>query len=110
MNCWEGECKYFLQEVKSFGIDKYTCSLNPDFIITGDDFDCPNCITAQNCLTCNHSLPTIYETGAIDDIEYRCPFQNNKMIYDDSNPMNRHHINIPECPIGKWEKWEVPNL
>ena len=103
MNCWDNDCKYFYEGVKEDWSSEYTCVLNPDFIITGDDFDCPNCITAQNCLTCKYSLTTVYETGTIDDIEYRCPFQNNKVIYDDSNPMNNHHPDIPECPINKWE-------
>lgn len=103
MNCWENDCKYFLENPIRGWSSEYTCTLNPDFVITGDDFNCPNCITAQNCLTCKHSLIQIYETGTIDDIEYRCPFQNNKVIYDDSDPMNRHHPNIPECPIEKWE-------
>lgn len=103
MNCWDNDCKYLIEGVQENWSSEYTCILNPDFIIPDDDFDCPNCITAQNCLTCKHSLTRVYETGTIDDIEYRCPFQNNKVIYDDSNPMNCHHPDIPECPINKWE-------
>ena len=33
----------------------------------------------------------------------RCSFQNNKLIYDDSNVGVRHYNDIPECNIDKFE-------
>ena len=99
MSCWDNDCKYF----KEF-CGEYACTLNPKFAITGDDFDCPNCVTAKNCLTCKHSYIEVYETGTIDCIEYYCSFQGKKVIYNDSDPMNCHHYDIPECNIDKWEE------
>lgn len=40
------------------------------------------------------------ETGTIDDIEYRCPFQENKLTYDDSiAPCYNHYYDVPECNV-----------
>jgi len=46
----------------------------------------------------------VYETGSIDDIEYRCKLQNNKLIYDDSNPYVTHPLDFPDCHINKYEQ------
>lgn len=100
MNCIDNECIHS----KSI-IGDWVCELDesyPDCIID-DDFDCPNFIQAKNCLSCKHSSQTVYETGTIDDIEYRCILQDKKMIYDDNDPYNQHHSDIPECNCGKWE-------
>ena len=104
MNCFD-DCKYYYDSY----IDNGSCELKPDFKIPDNDtFSCSDYIKAKNCLTCKHSSPTIYETGTIDWIEYRCNFEGNatwtdKVVYDDSEPMTYHHYDIPECPNGNWE-------
>lgn len=104
MNCFDG-CKYYYDSC----IDNGRCELKPDFKIPDNDtFSCSDYIKAKNCLTCKHSSPTIYETGTIDCIEYRCNFEGNatwtdKVVYNDSEPMIRHHYDILECPNGNWE-------
>lgn len=102
-NCIDRECKYATHTIEPYG-DLY-CSLQNKEV--QDDIDITGCKqfkVAKNCLNCKHSIPTVYETGTIDDIEYRCPFQNNKLIYDDSCCEVTHNIDIPECNINKWEE------
>lgn len=45
----------------------------------------------------------MYETGKIDGIGYRCPYQNNKLVYQDVDFLSSHYADIPECNIGKFE-------
>lgn len=105
MNCYDN-CKY----CHSTWDYEESCILKPDFKISGNDtFSCPDYIEAKNCLTCKHSFSTVYETGTIDCIEYRCNFSGNatwldKVIYDDSKPMLSHHYDIPDCPNNHWER------
>lgn len=100
MNCINNECIH----TKSI-IGDWICELDENYpdCIMEDSFNCPNFIQARNCLSCKYSSQTVYETGTIDDIEYRCKLQDKKLIYDDSNPYNQHHSDIPECNYGKWE-------
>ena len=103
MNCIDNECKHFHIWEK--------CSLTGAEI--PDDIDitqCSNFLQARTCINCIHSVPTVYETGTIDDIEYRCPFQSNKLIYDDSNVYNGHFADVPECNINKWKPILIGSL
>ena len=99
MNCIDNECKHLYSEM-----GEMFCELTheevPDNI---DEIQCEHYLQARTCIDCVYSKTTIYETGTIDDIEYRCPFQSNKLIYDDSNAMNRHYLDVPECNIDKFE-------
>lgn len=87
MNCVDNNCKN-LYTISG----EYYCAIThkeiPEFINVLDSneksSDCDNFVQAHTCLNCKHSKTTVYETGTIDDIEYRCPFQENKLIYDDS--------------------------
>ena len=100
MNCIDNECKHTYTEM-----GETYCSLTHEEI--QDDIDqiqCENFVQARTCLNCKHSIQEIYETGTIDSIEYRCPFQGRKIIYDDLEPMNNHYNDIPECNIDKWEE------
>lgn len=100
MNCIDDDCK----NLYSYFGELY-CKLTKQEM--PDDIDvtqCENFIQARTCINCKHSLKTVYETGTIDDIEYRCPFQDKKLIYADSNPYNCHFANVPECNIGKFEE------
>ena len=98
-NCVDSPCKYRLDDC-----DNDYCVLHqseiPDNV---DEVGCKDFMLARTCLECKYSLTSIYETGTIDDIEYRCPFQDNKMIYDDTKPSVDHHNDIPECTCGKFE-------
>lgn len=58
---------------------------------------------AKTCIDCKYRNATIYETGTIDDVEYRCPFQGNKLMYDDINPLVSHYSDVPECNVEKFE-------
>lgn len=62
----------------------------------------------NTCLDCKYANKRIYETGQIDDVEYRCSLQNNKMIYDDLHPMdeNYDYHDLPECPVDMFEQGE----
>lgn len=100
MNCIDNNCRY----LNSYYLEWF-CELNHEKV--PDDIDviqCEHFAQARTCIDCVHSRITVYETGTIDDIEYRCPFQNNKLIYDDSNPCCIHYFDIPECNIGKFEE------
>ena len=105
-NCIDSPCKFC-----SYGFDKSYgdpyCLLNKELVPDNiDETDCRDFKLAQTCIDCKHSIPQVYETGTIDDIEYRCPFQNNKLIYDDLNVGVTHYDDIPECNIGKFEPIE----
>ena len=80
MNCIDNECKHLYSETGEMFCE-LTHAEVPDDI---DEIECKNFLQAHTCINCMHSKITVYETGTIDDIEYRCPFQNNKLIYDDS--------------------------
>ena len=104
MNCIDHECRNLCIGFVN-GYWESVCALTGKEI--PDDIDitqCKNYQQAHTCIDCIHSRITIYETGTIDDIEYRCPFQNNKLIYDDSNTYMRHYTDVPECPINKFQK------
>lgn len=101
MNCIDNACKYCKQ---CYLDDVIWCTLTdtvvPDNI---DETQCENFVQSKTCLDCKHAKREIYETGSIDGIGYRCPFQNNKLIYDDSNVYSTHYADIPECNIGRFE-------
>lgn len=100
MNCIDNNCRY----LNSYPIPWF-CELTYEEI--PDDIDvtqCDNFIQACTCIDCVHSRTTVYETGTIDDIEYRCKFQGNKLIYDDSNPYCKHYVDVPECNIGRFKE------
>ena len=102
MNCIDNECKHLY----AYMCELY-CSLTAEEV--PDDIDivqCNNFVQARTCINCKHSQLEVYETGTIDDIEYRCPFQNNKLIYDDMDVCNSHYADVPECNIDKFEQKE----
>lgn len=71
-----------------------------------DDIDrngCPHFVFAKTCIDCKHANKTMYETGTLDSIEYRCNLQNDKYMYDDGTSFTDHYDNVPECNIGKFE-------
>lgn len=103
MNCIDNECKHLLRTWDCEWYCNFTHEEVPDDI---DTTQCEHFVQARTCINCTHSIPTIYETGTIDDIEYRCPFQDNRLIYDDLNPMNSHYADVPECNVGKFESLE----
>ena len=101
MNCIDDACKHCYDYCKEW--ERY-CKLTGEKI--PDDIDitqCENFVQAKTCLDCKYSKLTVYETGTIDDIEYRCSLQDNKLIYDDSNACCKHYPDIPECNIGKFK-------
>ena len=60
----------------------------------------------DTCLDCKYAKKRMYETGTIDDIEYRCVLQNNKLIYDDLHPLAEDfdYADAPDCPISMFEQ------
>lgn len=113
MNCMDSACKYCYEDYNNkTKVWECYCQLtgeiipddiNPTQPIDIEQTQCENFVQAKTCLDCKHSKTTAYETGTIDDIQYRCPFQNNKLIYDDSNVYSTHYADIPECNIGRFE-------
>lgn len=100
MNCIDNAYRY----LNSYPIEWF-CELNHKKV--PDDIDVTQCdyfAPAHTCIDCVHSRIRVYETGIIDDIESRCPFQNNRLIYDDSNPNCIHYFDVPECNIGRFEE------
>ena len=101
-NCIDSPCKY--NHYNFYSYNTFDCSLlkqdPPDDV---DIVGCEHFELAKTCLNCKYAIQQVYETGTIDDIEYRCSLQNNKLIYDDSNPMVSHYGDIPECNIGMFE-------
>lgn len=104
-NCIDSPCIYSHYQFDPF--NHFWCALHncepPDNV---DETGCNDFKLAKTCIDCKHSLQTVYETGTIDDIEYRCPFQNKKLIYDDSNCGVDHYGDVPECNIGQFELLE----
>lgn len=110
MNCIDNNCKN-LYTISG----EYYCAVThkeiPESINVLDpnekSSDCDNFVQAHTCLNCKHAKTTVYETGTIDDIEYRCPFQENKLIYDDSTaPYYKHYYDVPECNVtNKFEEY-----
>lgn len=100
MNCIDNECKHILH---TYDCESYCTFMQKEVPEDIDITQCDNFVQAKTCINCKHSKITVYETGIIDDIEYRCPFQNNKLIYDDSDVYNSHYADVPECNVGKFE-------
>lgn len=100
-NCFDKPCVYHGHDLNKF--DSYCFKLKCTIEDYPDGENCEAFELAETCLDCKHSRETVYETGTIDDIEYRCPFQNNKLIYDDSSPYHEHYNDIPKCNVGKFE-------
>ena len=59
---------------------------------------------AKTCINCKHAIVEVFESGQIDCVDYRCPFQDNKFIYSDNNVFAEHFCDVPECKIGKFEE------
>lgn len=78
MNCIDNNCKNIYTIC-----GEYYCAITheeiPGFINVLDpnekSGDCDNFVQAHTCLNCKHAKTAVYETGTIDDIEYRCPFK-----------------------------------
>ena len=99
MNCLDNECRH-----QYVVLDDFYCKLTGKEI--PEDIDVTQCKQyeqARTCINCAYGIPTVYETGTIDDIEYRCSLQNKKLMYDDSNPYYRHYADVPECNINKFK-------
>ena len=99
MNCLDNECRH-----QYVVLDEFCCKLTGKEI--PEDIDvtqCENYEQARTCINCAYGIPTVYETGTIDDIKYRCSLQNKKLMYDDSNPYYRHYADVPECNIDKFK-------
>ena len=98
-NCFDHPCKYRYD-------DAHTCFCHLRMCVIPDNIDETGCKyfeLAETCITCKHSIETVYETGTIDDIEYRCPFQNNALVYDDIRPGVEHFFDVDKCMCGKFE-------
>lgn len=99
MNCIDNDCKYLFTQLGNWYCNIKRCEIPDDIDIT----QCDDFVQARTCINCKHSISRIYETGTIDNIEYRCPFQDKKLIYDDLEPYMSHFADVPECNIGKFE-------
>ena len=103
-NCFQYPCKFhsYSWKLSYFG-DQYCLKQQYEIDDMIKKINCKDFQLAKTCLDCKHSWPRVYETGTIDDIEYRCKLQDDKLIYDDSECGIHHYYNIPECKINKFE-------
>jgi hypothetical protein len=99
------ECRYLIEEPWSY---EFICTKQQKKL-TDEEIDnceygkCALFEELKSCCNCKHSSVQIYETGTIDDIEYRCTLQNNKLIYDDGSPYQIHYADFPLCNINRFE-------
>ena len=98
-NCIDFPCKHRCDTFHTSYCSLHNSEVPDDVDVTG----CKDFVFAHTCIDCKHTKSTTYETGTIDDIEYKCPFQDNKLIYDDLNPYLSHYSDIPECNCNKFE-------
>ena len=103
-NCFQYPCKFHSHNWKLSYFEEWYClkqQCEIDDIV--EKINCKDFQLAKTCLDCKHSWPRVYETGTIDDIEYRCKLQNDKLIYDDSEYDINHYYKITECKKNKFE-------
>lgn len=99
------ECRYLKEDLFSY---EFICTKQQKELTDEELDSCEygKCVLFEElkaCCNCKHSNVQIYETGTIDDIEYRCSLQNNKLIYDDSSFGLVHYADFPLCNIDKFE-------
>ncbi len=99
MNCIDNDCKHLC----TCGDDLYCSLTNTPVPNDIDKMQCSKYSQAKTCIDCIYAKATVYETGEVDSIEYRCSLQGNAYIYDDINPHCSHYSDVPECNIGKFE-------
>lgn len=101
MNCIDNNCKHFYYRC---GQDDLYCDLTnntvPDDI---EETQCDKYSEAKTCIDCVHAKITVYETGTVDSVEYRCSLQDDLLIYENLNPYYPHYSDVPECNIGKFK-------
>ena len=101
--CEDENCAFYKEYFgKNYREELYYCGKKKCHI--NEIIECNELESPETCEYCKHSSITVYETGTIDDIEYRCKLQNNKLIYDDLNPYMTNYLDFPKCNIGKFEK------
>ena len=95
-NCWELPCKFCDSDLDTL-ICRRTGEEVSEFIK-----DCEQFEPAKTCLDCRHAIIKNYDlTGEID---YHCPYENEKLIYSDVRPYQTHYADISECLNGKFEE------
>ena len=103
MNFTCGDCKFALD----IWNDTFMCKkLNKEITdqMCDNAENCKHFQKLQFCDTCAYAKVDVYETGTVDSITYRCILQNNKLIYDDNNPMSCQNAKYPECILGMYEE------
>ncbi len=100
--CEEEFCAFYKDDI--FREHEY-CSKRDCYIDELTDTNgCDYFEMPKTCDFCKHSFLEIYETGTIDDVEYYCKLQNNKLIYDDLSPYVVNYVDFPKCNIDKFER------
>ena len=101
MGCFN-ECWHMTDELgKNTGCKLY----NKEF--SRDDFcpeHCPNFKFIESCPNCIHHKTEIYGSGTFDGVGYLCTLQDDKEVFQDVRPLSFNYSDIPECPIGKFQK------
>ena len=97
LNCTDRYCKHSYYDLDK---DIIYCKLSLD--INNRD-DCEYFEPRKCCDDCIHAKRIIFETGMIDEIDYYCTLQDNKLIYEDLSfePLD---IKWPQCAIGLYEE------
>ena len=94
-----GDCKYLLENYNN----TFTCKKTGK---TFEDWDsaCAQFKKLCACDTCMFSNTRVYELGEIDEIDYVCTLQNNKVMFEDTDPIRIKNSEFPECNIRLYEE------
>lgn len=99
----DADCRYMVSEF--WTSDDFNCSKH-NMILSEELTECIHCKDfepRQCCNDCIHAMTKSYETGTLDEIDYYCTLQDNKLIYEDIS-FNCYNPEWPKCPIGKFKE------
>lgn len=96
-NCQTDFCKYCVCDFA----EEYSCKLDCK-ILDDDNWDCIYFEPRQRCDDCEYAKVVTYETGTIDEIDYYCKLQGDRLIYQDVS-FNVYDYFWPDCPIDSFK-------
>lgn len=99
MNCFD-ECWYVTDKIGK----QISCKLTGEVIGEPIPEHCPHFKFIESCPNCINHKTRAYESGSLDGVGYLCKLQDNKEIFQDVRPLAFNYSDVPECPIGKFQK------
>lgn len=94
------ECRYLYVDDLITTYD-FKCKLDDNLVLDDDLQKCEGCKKykpRKRCDECVHARIQVWETGAIDQINYYCKLQDGKLIYKDLS-FSDHDPDWPDCNI-----------